>query len=226
MRDLQLQTPQRDQTPANRRPKTAPDLNRNPRKGAKKSLNPAFKALPEDDSAVLESLEEFVGASDDNPFSESAENFFAVVHASETQSTEKVVSDLTSTLASTSVTATPYKHVASDTANTRSPEKVDSFQMTKSVEAEVVIKHLREARIQVLKSKDVGPSKKLVEALINVIIEEFHGGLYEENEWLDKLLSRKSNLIFLISIMVMFSLLMVWFSDWSLKESFTGPTPT
>ena len=54
-----------------------------------------------------------------------------------------------------------------------------------------MINHLREGRVKVLKSKDVGPTKKLVEALINIVIEEFHGGLYKENELLDKLMFKK-----------------------------------
>lgn len=153
------------------------------------------------------------------------QNFFASVHPSERHSLDTVaVSDLTS-IALSSVTATPYEDVAFDMANNENPE-VDCFEIAGSVEAEVVIRHLKEARIQVFKSKDVGPSKKLVEALITIIIEELHGGLYEKNEWLDKLLSRRSSLVFLISVMGILSLLMVWFLEWSSERSFTGLTPT
>ncbi|XP_057809761.1 uncharacterized protein LOC131024258 isoform X2 [Salvia miltiorrhiza] len=204
MRDLQLQTPQRDQNSANRRLKTVSDPNRN----------------------LQKSLKEFSEASDDNSFAESAENSLASAHPAKTQSLESdAVSDLTSTLSSSSLTATPYKHVSIETAYTDKPE-MDSIKMGGSVEAEVVIKHLREARVQVLKSKDIGPSKNVVEALINIIIEEFCGSVYEEDEWLDKLLSSKRNQVSLICIMVLFSLLMVWFLSSSSNGSLTGPTPT
>lgn len=39
----------------------------------RKSLNPLFKAESEDDHSVLEPLKEFAEASDESPFSESAE---------------------------------------------------------------------------------------------------------------------------------------------------------
>ncbi|KAL0457514.1 UNVERIFIED_CONTAM: hypothetical protein Slati_1090600 [Sesamum latifolium] len=92
------------------------------------------------------------------------------------------------------------------------------------IEAEVVIKHLREARIQVLNSKDVGPSKKLLDALINIIIEEFYGGLYDEKEWLDKFLSNKANLVFLSLMLGIFAIIMCGFLRSG--TNLTGPTPT
>ncbi|KAL1539170.1 hypothetical protein AAHA92_27826 [Salvia divinorum] len=254
MRDLQLQTLQRDQNSANRRLKTVSELNSNRRKTAKKSLNSVLKALSEDDSAVLESPKEFSEtakkslnpvlkalseddsvlespkefseASNDSSLTESAENFLPSVHSAEPQSSESVdVSDLTSTLSSSSVAATPYKHLSTETASTKKPE-VDSLKIGGSVEAELVIKHLREARIQVLKSKDIGPAKSVVEALISITIEEVCGGVHEEDEWLDKLISSKFDLFFLICMMLVCSLLMVWFINWNWNGSFTGPTPT
>lgn len=89
-----------------------------------------------------------------------------------------------------------------------------------------MIKHLKEARIQLLKSNDVGPSKKLLEALTKIIIEEIHGGLYEERDWLDKLLSRKSNLVILSFGMAIIVLLMLLFLSLSSPRSLTTPTPT
>ncbi|XP_057804456.1 uncharacterized protein LOC131019854 isoform X1 [Salvia miltiorrhiza] len=157
---------------------------------------------------------------------EDFKNSLAPVHPAKTQLLESdTVSDLTSILSSSSVTATPYKHISIETPYTDKSE-MDSLKMGGSVEAEVVLKHLREARVQVSKSKDVGPSKNVVEALINIIIEEFRGSVYEEDEWLDKLLSSKLNQVFLICIMVLFSLLMVWFLSSSSNGSFTRPKPT
>ncbi|KAL0348569.1 UNVERIFIED_CONTAM: hypothetical protein Sangu_1084700 [Sesamum angustifolium] len=94
------------------------------------------------------------------------------------------------------------------------------------IEAEVVIKHLREARIQVLNSKDVGPSKKLLDALINIIIEEFYGGLYDEKEWLDKFLSNKANLVLLTLMLGIFAIIICGFLHSGMSGFLTGPTPT
>lgn len=144
-----------------------------------------------------------------------------------TDSLETVaVSDLTSPALSSSA-ITSDKHVVINSADTKcgSPE-VDSFNKVESVEADLVIKHLREARIQILVSKDVGSSKKLMDALINIIIEEFYGGLYEENEWLDKFLSRKANLAFLSLMMVVYAMLMFWFFSPGVKGFPNELTPT
>ncbi|KAK6160964.1 hypothetical protein DH2020_004345 [Rehmannia glutinosa] len=229
MRDLQLQTPQRDQTSANRRSRSTSDLNKIPRKVSKKSLSTAFKAVSEDDSTVLEPLKEFSEVSDDNPFVESAENFIALANPVDTHSSETVaISDLTSPSLSSFSVITSDDHVAVNPADTNGRNReTDFFNEIKSIETELVIKHLREARIQVLKSKDVGPSKKILDAMINIIIEEFYGGLYEENEWLDKLLSRKANMVFLSFMMGIYAILMFWFF-YSDDTGFltTGPTPT
>ncbi|KAL8484808.1 hypothetical protein ACS0TY_027193 [Phlomoides rotata] len=226
MRDVQFQTPQRDQHSANRRQKTASDLNKNLRKVTKKSLNPAFKAVSEDDSAVLESLNELSEASDENPYGECVENFLASVNLVDTSSSETAaISDLASQSESPSSVITSHKHAAVNETNTKIPE-VDSLNKIKSIEAELVIKHLQEARIQVMKSNDLGPSKKLLKALINIIIEEIHGGLYEESDWLDKLLSGKSNLVILSFGMAIIVLLMLWFLRLSSLRFLATPTPT
>lgn len=120
---------------------------------------------------------------------------------------------------------TPRKHVTTETVSTKKPE-VDTLKTGGSVEAELVIKHLKEARIQVLKSKDIGPAKSIVEALIRITIEEVHGGVHEQDNWLDKLISSKFTPVFLICMMVLCSLLMVGFVNWIWNDSFTGPTPT
>ncbi|KAL8538306.1 hypothetical protein ACS0TY_000330 [Phlomoides rotata] len=154
------------------------------------------------------------------------QNFLASVNLVDTSSSETVaISDLASQSEPPSSEITPHKHVAVNEMNTKIPE-VDSLKKIKSIEAEVVIKHLEEARIKVMISNDLGPSKKLLEAVINIIIEDIHGGLYEESDWLDKLLSGKSNLVILSFGMAIIVLLMLWFLSLSSLRFLAKPTPT
>ncbi|KAK4405456.1 hypothetical protein Sango_0552100 [Sesamum angolense] len=201
MRDFQLQTPQRDQSSGNRRLKSTSENNRNLRK--------PFR----EDIAVLESLTEFSEVSDDNPFAESAENFIISVNPVEPHSSETVaISDIASPSLSSSSVVTSDVHVTINASHSKGKNPVvDSSKKMEPIEAEVVIKHLREARIQVLNSKDVGPSKKLLDALINIIIEEFYGGLYDEKEWLDKFLSNKANLVLLTLMLGIFAIIICGF---------------
>ncbi|KAG8370130.1 hypothetical protein BUALT_Bualt14G0085400 [Buddleja alternifolia] len=68
MRDFQLQTRQRDQASANRGSKSTYDVNRNLRKITKKSLNPVFQAVSEEDSSVSKNSKEISKDFDDNSF--------------------------------------------------------------------------------------------------------------------------------------------------------------
>ncbi|GFQ03212.1 hypothetical protein PHJA_002465000 [Phtheirospermum japonicum] len=232
MKDIQLQTPQRDQTSTNRRSKSTSDLSKNPRKAqvSRKKLSPAFQAASEDESSVLESLKEFPKVSDDNPFVESAENFIALVDPVDTPSSQTAaISDLTSPTLSTFSVITSENHVSFNATDTKceNSTEADFFDEIKSIETEVVIKHLREARIRVLKSKDVGSSKKILDALIKIAIEELYGGVHEENEWLDKLLSGKANVVVLSLMMGIYAIFMLWFFNSDAKGfRSTGPTPT
>ncbi|KAL2229665.1 UNVERIFIED_CONTAM: hypothetical protein Sindi_1560900, partial [Sesamum indicum] len=152
-------------------------------------------------------------------------NFIISVNPVEPHSSETAaISDITSPSLSSSSVVTSDAHVTiSAMQNKGKIPVVDSSKKMEPIEAEVVIKHLREARIQVLNSKDVGPSKKLLDALINIIIEEFYGGLYDEKEWLDKFLSNKANLVFLSLMLGIFAIIMCGFLHYGFL---TGPTPT
>ncbi|KAG8370132.1 hypothetical protein BUALT_Bualt14G0085600 [Buddleja alternifolia] len=202
MRDFQLQI--QCQASANRRSKSTSDVNTNLRKITKKSLNPVFKAVSEEGSAVLESPKEI------------SENFVSSVKSVDTPSSETdAISDLSSPSFS-SLSITSDKHSVTNASDTKHEHpKLDSFKKIESIEAEKVIKYMREARLCVLKSNDVGPSKKLLDALINIIIEEFYGGLSEEKEieWFDKLLSTRANLVFLSFMLGIFVVFIFKFSN-------------
>lgn len=87
---------------------------------------------------------------------------------------------------------------------------LDSFKMLESIEADMVVNSLKEARIQVLKSKDLGHSMNLLDAMINVVIEEFCDGKYGEKGWIDKRLSGNGCLASLAVMMLSFAFV-VWF---------------
>ncbi|KAL3829320.1 hypothetical protein ACJIZ3_018122 [Penstemon smallii] len=201
--------------------KSTPDVKRNPRKVVKKSLDPEFTAVLEDDSEVKQSPKE---VPNDNPFSESAENINAWVNPVGSPSSVTIT---TSDLASPSSTITCDKHVGVDASDSKCEIlEIDSFKKIECIEAELVIKHLGEARIQVMKSQGLGHSRKLLDALINVIIEEAYNGLYEEKEWLDKIISSKTNLVFLGFMLGMVVIFVVLFFNMGSKGLLNGPPPT
>ncbi|KAL7119663.1 hypothetical protein ACP275_02G076200 [Erythranthe tilingii] len=220
----EIQTPQRDyQSSANRSTKSK--CSSDPRKVTEKYLNPAFKAVSEDDFTVTEFLKEFPEVSVTDQFGESAVNFIAAYPVDTDSSKTVAISDLTSLSPSSEITSD--KHILTNARDTKLGDaQIDSDHKIESYEAEVVIKHLREARIQVMKSKDLGPSKKLLDAMIKTVIQEFYGGLYEDKEWLDKLLSSKGNLVSLIFMMGIFSVLVFWFFNSGTKGIVTMSPPT
>ncbi|GER31424.1 pumilio 6 [Striga asiatica] len=272
MKDLQLQTPQREPASAIRRPKSTTDLSKNLRKASKKKLSPAFKAVSGDESAILEplkevsevsddnpvaasveaskkkpspafkavsgdesavveSLMEVSEVSDDNPFPESFENFIVQMDSMNTPSSNKEdISDLTSPVLSqfSVVTSDDLVSLNASDAKWENPGADSTPDEIKSAEAELVIKHLREALIQVTKSKNVGSSQKILKALISIIIEEINGVKYEESGWLKKkFLSKKANIVFYILVMGICVVLMFWFLNLYCEPFHVrGPPPT
>ncbi|EYU26462.1 hypothetical protein ABFS82_02G075000 [Erythranthe guttata] len=219
----EIQTPQRDQSSANRSTKSK--CSSDPRKVMKKSLNPAFKAVSEEGFTVTEFLKEFPEVSVNDQFGESAENFIAAYPVDTDSSKTVAISDLT--LPSPSSEITSDKHAFTNARDTKlGGAEIESDHKIESYETEVVIKHLREARIQVMKSKDLGPSKKLLDATIKIVIQEFYGGLYEDKEWLDKLASNKGNLVSLIFMMGVFAALVFWFFNSGTKGFVNMLPPT
>ncbi|KAL3812263.1 hypothetical protein ACJIZ3_013531 [Penstemon smallii] len=224
MRDLPIQTPQRtpqiDHTSANRRSNSTSDAKRNLHKVAKKSLSTEFTAVLEKNSSVSEPAKEV----SDNPFIESAENFITPLNPVETPISKTIyVSDLTP---SSSSTITFDKSVCFDALENKCEIPIDSSNNIESIEAEMVIDRLREARIKVMNSTDLSRSKSLLDALINVIIEEFCEGVYEEKDWLDKLLSNKCKMVVLTSVLWILVISVGWFFILRSKGLHTGPPPT
>ncbi|PWA50352.1 hypothetical protein CTI12_AA473830 [Artemisia annua] len=74
-------------------------------------------------------------------------------------------------------------------------EEMNSFKL------EPLVKHLRESMLHVSNSSDLEPQyKKLLDALVKMVIEEFHS-LHEEKNMVVELFSRKAKMVLLSSVM-------------------------
>lgn len=95
-----------------------------------------------------------------------------------------------------------------------------------SVDTGIAIKHLRQARNQIMNSTDVDlQSKKLLDAIIDVIVQEFCG-LPEKKKCSDSLILKKC---LLVSLTFLLWILAVFFGSLfssSGTQPFLGPLPT
>ncbi|KAL2534730.1 Uncharacterized protein Adt_08081 [Abeliophyllum distichum] len=222
MRNLYLQTPQKDHTPANRRSKSVSDHNKNPHKVSKKSLHSLSTEVSENESSAFESPKESIDFS-------ITENSNASTSPGATPSSEIVaLSDLSPSLSSSSSSSviTCDKYIAVNDTNTKCENSgVNSLKQIGSVEAEMVIKHLRDARIQVRISNDLD-SKKLLDALINIIIDELGGSRYEEKDWINELVSSNARVIIPSVLLGIFAILVFLLFNSGAKGVPSGPPPT
>ncbi|CAI9779720.1 unnamed protein product [Fraxinus pennsylvanica] len=221
MRELYLQTPQNDHTSSNRRSKSVADYTKNPHKVNKRSLNFVSTAVSENESSVFESPEKSIDFS-------ISENSITSTSPVATPSSDTVALSNHSPSLSSSSVITCEKYIAASVSNSKSkcPEEVNSLKQIGSVEAEMVIKHLRDARIQVMNSNDMGRSKKLLEVLISVIIQELRGSPYEEKEWIDELVSSNARVVILNVLLGIFVILVFVLINSGAKGIPSGPPPT
>lgn len=103
---------------------------------------------------------------------------------------------------------------------------LDSIKNIVPIEAEIVIKYLTAARIQVLKSEVEYESRKLLEVLLETIIKEFHGGLYKEKGMVDQLLTSRANLVFLSFMLGVLAVYVFSFLRFGESSHSTTSTPT
>ncbi|XP_022867820.1 uncharacterized protein LOC111387491 isoform X3 [Olea europaea var. sylvestris] len=221
MRDFYLQTPQKDNTPSNRRSKSVSDYTKNPHKVSKKSLNSVSTAVSENESSVVESPEKSIDFS-------ISENSIASSSPVDTPSSETVArSDHSPSLSSSSViTCDKYIAASVSSSKRKNPEEVNSLNKNGSVEAEMVIKHLRDARIQVTNSNDMDRSKKLLEVLISSTIKELGGSPHEEEDWINELVSSNARVVILGVLLGIFAILVFVLINSEAKGIPSGPPPT
>ncbi|XP_057957334.1 protein SINE3 [Malania oleifera] len=95
-----------------------------------------------------------------------------------------------------------------------------------SVEAELVVNHLRQARSQVWNSSDADiGSKKLLDALIKIVIEELNASP-EERDWFAELVTAKARIAFLLLVLWFLCILLAFSFTSGVRRSFDGPLPT
>ncbi|CAA2969851.1 Hypothetical predicted protein [Olea europaea subsp. europaea] len=155
-------------------------------------------------------------------------NFLVNPVATPTTKTETVaLTDLSPSSSSLLSTITYDKDIANNASKNKcvNPE-INSVKNMESIEVDIVIKHLKDARVQVLNSSDVNYSKKLLDALINVVIEDFYGGLYEEKDWLNKLVLSKVRVVSLSILVGILAVSVFLFSNSGAKGLHNGLTPT
>ncbi|KAI8009628.1 Magnesium transporter MRS2-4 [Camellia lanceoleosa] len=133
------------------------------------------------------------------------------------------LSDLT--LLSSTITVDKDEVVVVSVGHCRSAKSKKSVDIV-SVEAEVVVNHLKQARIQVMNSMSADlQSKKLLNALIEVVIEEFNA-LPEEKDRLSELVSMKTQVVFMIFVLWIVAVSMFLHFSSRGQSSFNEPPPT
>ncbi|GMH27244.1 hypothetical protein Nepgr_029087 [Nepenthes gracilis] len=223
-------TPQRDLS--NRRSKessskSTADHGKKPQKIINKSLKSAFASVNGDTAS--------------ESTSESFDNFSTISEVLDgefkRQSVESSVVALNQPISAYSETLTPSVLTPSseDTPDNNElwNETVDrdkTFQFCSSkkiglLEAKVVAYHLKQARIEVSSNKNVHPgTKKLLDALIDVVMKEFYS-LPDENErdQIDKLISARAFAIVVCFLLWIVSAMLLFGSG---SQSSPHPPPT
>ncbi|KAL7252227.1 hypothetical protein ACSBR1_013973 [Camellia fascicularis] len=221
MKEHQLQTPKKEHQHSNiRRSKAISEHSKKPRRISQKCLNSVFTSVSED-LIEFSSISEI---SEDNQLRESAESFIASPNQVISTSLETFSpSDLTPL--SSTITVGKDEVVDVSESHCRSAESKKSVDIV-SVEAEVVVNHLKQAQIQVMNSTNADlQSKKLLNALIEVVIEEFNA-LPEEKDRLSELVSTKTRVVFTIFLLWIIAVSMFLHFSSRGKSSFSEPPPT
>ncbi|CAK9145673.1 unnamed protein product [Ilex paraguariensis] len=95
-----------------------------------------------------------------------------------------------------------------------------------SVEEEMLVNLIREARTQVLNSNDVAlRSKKLLDRLVKFMIEDFQC-LPEERDWINELPLKKCRVVLLSFVLWILAVLMLFSFSSDGQGSLYGPPPT
>ncbi|KAI8010939.1 hypothetical protein LOK49_LG06G03410 [Camellia lanceoleosa] len=221
MKEYQLQTPKKEhQHSKTRRSKSISEHSKKPHRISQKCLNSVFTSVSED----LVEFSSILEISEDNQLRESTESFIASPNQVISPSLETFsLSDLTPL--SSTITVDKDEVVDVSVGHCRSAKSKKSVDIV-SVEAEVVVNHLKQARIQVMNSTSADlQSKKLLNALIEVVIEEFNA-LPEEKDRLSELVSMKTRVVFMIFLLWIVAVSMFLHFSSRGQSSFSVPPPT
>ncbi|KAL3505614.1 hypothetical protein ACH5RR_030996 [Cinchona calisaya] len=218
MRDYNLQTPQKDQSVANRRSKSVSDQHKKAQKIRRKNLNSEFSAFSEEAPKDLIDFTSISELEDENLLAESAENFTASLSPA-------------TSLGSDALASSDLTHLSSTTTSDDHKEGLALTNQSKigrscSIEAELVVKHLREAQLQILNARDMDlQSKRVLDALVNLVVEEFIQ-LPEEKDQFNDLVVRKGNFLLMSFFLWILLVSAIFFIFSASQRSFSGAIPT
>ena len=130
-------------------------------------------------------------------------------------SSETVASSNLTPLSSTITSDSPFKN----------SESKDSDDIV-AVEAEMVVNHLKQAQIQVMNSASTDlRSKKLLDALIRVVIEEFNVSP-EEKDHFAEIVTMKTRVVFLSFLLWILVVSVIFLFRSGVRSSFAEPPQT
>ncbi|MCD9561387.1 hypothetical protein HAX54_020490 [Datura stramonium] len=224
MREHHLQTPLKEL--GNRRSKSiSADQTKKPLKTTRKNLNFAFESQGASfsESSIRTSLISSAISDDHNLLTESAaENFLLSPETSPSSEVVDRLADLTPL--SSTVTSDGFKV----STGSKSPSGIPQIGDVKfcCVEAEMAVKYLREAQMQVVNATDIDIRyKKLLDAVMNTVVEEFYG-LPEDEDWYNTLVSKKFHLVTLTFLLWIIAVFIRIFFCSGEKLSLYGTIPT
>ncbi|KAM3320241.1 protein SINE3 [Capsicum chacoense] len=225
MREHHVQTPLKEL--GNRRSKSisSDQAKKPPLKTTRKNLNSIFEsqALSFSESSVDSSLISSAISDDQNLLTESAAEDFLLIP--ETSPSSEVVDSLAE-LSPSSLTLTSDKFKECTGSNNSSGVSQISDAKFGFVEAEMSVKCLREAQVQVVNATDIDIRyKKLIDAVMNTVAEEFYG-LPEDEDWINAIVSKKFHLVTLTFLLWIIAVSIRLFFRMGENESFYGTLPT
>ncbi|KAJ8534957.1 hypothetical protein K7X08_016685 [Anisodus acutangulus] len=210
MREHHLQTPLKEL--GNRRSKSISDQIKKPLKtSTRKNLNSVFESQGASiaESSPKESIDSSLISDDHNLLTESFGEDLLIPESCPSSEAVDPLAHLT-----------PLSSTITCDSNTPSDVKFGF------VEAEMAVKYLREAQMQVVNATDVDIRyKKLLDAVMNIVVEEFYG-LPQDKDCYNKLVSRKFHLVTLTFLLWIIAVLIGFFFHSGEKDCFYGTLPT
>ncbi|KAL6186093.1 hypothetical protein ACLB2K_042215 [Fragaria x ananassa] len=191
----------------------------------KKSLNSAFSSISEDlqvqhsvDSTPISVVSEIDEVNRD---AEVTESLMTLPDPALSPSTESLFTSDFSPSSESTTDKTDSSHVSRSVVKC----EIDDSKFG-SMRAEVVASFLKQARTQVLNSAGVdAKSKKLLDALVEIVIEDFHT-VPEERDRIAELLSAKAKILVVCSLLWILAMAVFLVFSSGAQGTFPGPLPT
>lgn len=222
MREHHVQTPLKEL--GNRRSKyISADQTKKPLKSTRKNLNSVFESQAAANAASFS--ESSIGSSLISSAISDDHNLLAQDLLFITSPSSEAVDSLADlTPFSSTVTSDSFKECTGSNNPTGIPQIGDvKFGF---VEAEMAVKYLREAQMQVVNATDIDIRyKKLIDAVMNTVVEEFYG-LPQDKDWYNAVVSKKFHLVTLTFLLWIIAVFIGFFFRLGKSDSSYGTLPT